>query len=640
MRKVEVFVDAADVEETVVSIARLGVVDLSSDGTGEEWRREEAGRWDELAGAYRRQAQKLAGLLDTLGIEVRGDQPLRRLRPSGDEGFIAERVDEAARPVEAWRARRAAAERLRDCLGLLRDHLRLMAPIGASVEELREPAHLHLRIGVMPAEQFENLDMVLYRVPVVVLPIHEKEGRVLFAAATSRDHGPVLDRTLQGAFARLLELPGDLSGPVPAAAEELEARLERVSRQLEELDRERKGLAQEWGTRLPALWVQADADARVADIVGGLDRHGDTYRVSGWVAASSLDEVVGGVETASGGRADVEVVEPPRAGRRPVPTRLHNPRFLRPFERLVGTFGLPSYDEIDPTPVVAATFVLMYGVMFGDIGHGILLGLAGLGVRLRFRGSAVADLGTIIATCGASGALFGVVYGSVFGLERLMSPLWLSPLESIRSILVVSVVAGVVLLNLGFLLNLVAAIGSKRWGGALFGENGLAGIWLYWALIGSAWMLMREATLPVWLWLALVVAPVVLVFLSRPLERLIDGRRPLVEGGWGEYSVQSAFEVFETVISDISNSLSFVRLGAFAVAHGGLSMVVLSVAERSGGVWYWLVVLLGTVVIVLFEGLIVGIQALRLEYYEFFSKFFRGRGRAFRPLHLYRQETI
>ena len=130
-------------------------------------------------------------------------------------------------------------------------------------------------------------------------------------------------------------------------------------------------------------------------------------------------------------------------------------------------------------------------------------------------------------------------------------------------------------------------------------------------------------------------------FLLRMKKRLVEGRRPLIEGGVGMYAVQIFFEMFETLIGLVSNSLSYVRVGAFAVAHAGLSSVIFILAELFSpgrGIVYWIVAILGNLFVIGFEGLIVGIQTLRLEYYEFFGKFFRGGGTRFRPLVMYEEE--
>jgi V/A-type H+-transporting ATPase subunit I len=169
-----------------------------------------------------------------------------------------------------------------------------------------------------------------------------------------------------------------------------------------------------------------------------------------------------------------------------------------------------------------------------------------------------------------------------------------------------------------------------------FANNGLAGLILYWSLAGLVvGLLAPTVAIPSTPLVLLAVISGGAVMLSKPLGRLVEARHPLIEGGLGTYVVEAGFELFETLISFLSNSLSYVRVGAFAVAHGGLSGVILILAEMIGptrGIGYWVVLVLGNLFIIGFEGMIVGIQTLRLEYYEFFSKFFKGGGARYTPL--------
>ena len=222
--------------------------------------------------------------------------------------------------------------------------------------------------------------------------------------------------------------------------------------------------------------------------------------------------------------------------------------------------------------------------------------------------------------------LFGLLYGSAFG-EPLLHAAWLHPLEGMWTILLTAVGGGVVLLNVGFALNLINAWRSKDWPRFFLEKNGLVAIALYWTLLGGG-VAVGFGLLPR---RVLLLIPVlgVLLWLQEPLAQCI-WRRP--SPPIGEALVTGFFELFETVTGYASNSLSFIRLGAFAVAHEGLSGLVVS---YSGGRFGWLILLFGTALLVGFEGVIVGIQALRLEYYEFFGRFFQGRGQPFVPLSLH-----
>jgi len=221
--------------------------------------------------------------------------------------------------------------------------------------------------------------------------------------------------------------------------------------------------------------------------------------------------------------------------------------------------------------------------------------------------------------------LFGLLYGAAFG-HQIMRAAWLQPLEGIWTVLITAVAGGVVLLNIGFAMNLVNAWRSNDWPRLFLEKNGVVGISLYWTLLGGG-VGVGFGILPnrVLLLIPLLCA---LLWIHEPLANWI-WHRP--SAPMSEALVTGFFELFETVTGYASNSLSFIRLGAFAVAHEGLSGLVVS---YSRGRWGWLVLFLGTVLVVGFEGVIVGIQALRLEYYEFFGRFFQGRGRPFVPLSL------
>jgi V/A-type H+/Na+-transporting ATPase subunit I len=342
--------------------------------------------------------------------------------------------------------------------------------------------------------------------------------------------------------------------------------------------------------------------------------------ISGWTPAGDMERLKQAVESAAGHPVAMEVLKPDPK-RQSVPSLIRSPRWLQPFEALVTTFGLSSYQELDPTLIVTVSFLIMYGMMFGDVGHGLILLLIGLWLRRRG-----IQFGILAAAAGVSGMLFGLLYGEAFG-QPLFRAAWLRPLEGMWTVLITAVAGGLVLLNIGFALNLINAWRARDWPRFLLEKNGLTGIALYWTLLGGGLgvgfgVLPKSALMP--------IAPLcAILWLHEPLAKWIF-RRP--SPPMGEALVTGFFELFETVTGYASNSLSFIRLGAFAVAHEGLSTLIVSYSK---GRWGWLVLVLGTVAVVGFEGVIVGIQALRLEYYEFFGRFFEGRGQPFTPLSLH-----
>jgi V/A-type H+-transporting ATPase subunit I len=380
----------------------------------------------------------------------------------------------------------------------------------------------------------------------------------------------------------------------------------------------------------------------IAEAMSHFGHRGRVYLIAGWVPKDRVQELRTAVEQVAGGRVTFEENSPYVPGGRlhKVPTLLRNAGIFRPFESLVRTYGTPGYREIDPTPLVAITFVMMFGFMFGDLGHGLILFLVGLLMASRVipKLAGLASLGWILVACGLSSSVFGILYGSIFGMEDMIPSLWLKPMKDIWTLLGASVVFGVLVLNIGFVCRVITAVREGRFVDAIFDKNGIAGMGLYWSLGAMVLFVALGRPLPFWLE-GIVVILVFALFMAEPLGNLLKGVRPLVHGSVGELAVQAFFEVFEALISYVSNTLSYVRLGAFAVAHVGLTMVVSLLAGMlssgpEGGILRTLVILMGNLFVIGFEGLIVSIQTLRLEYYELFGKFFQGEGLPFKPLTL------
>jgi V/A-type H+-transporting ATPase subunit I len=634
MRKVNIFVPQENIEELTIALAQLGTLQLIKESEFEGWGGETGGTWSDLASRYSSVERRLSNLLDALDIP-RKEGPLpQELRPSQAVQQVENITREAEKKVHDWQDRQRAADRAAEHSRLLVEEMQLLRPMQIPVEQLREMKHLHLTVGTIPAENLASLWVPLFRMHFVIIPVLEYDSRVLIFAASTEEHGVILDRALASAFFDPLQIPEDVSGHPEEAIDQLQSRLADAETRLRDLEQERQRIVEQQGEDLLTLWRRARADARIASAISDFGREGQIYLVIGWIPRNALDELVHTVREITNNQADIQVLEPRGTARQQVPTLLGNPAFLRPFQNILSLYGFPGYGEVDPTPLVALTFVLMYGMMFGDVGHGFLLVLVGL--WFSWRSGSADSLGSVIVTAGVSGAVFGVLYGSLFGREGILPTIWLNPLDDITTILLVSIAAGVGLLNVGFILHFINAVWARDWSRLFLAQDGLAGFLLYWTLVGGIVVIAQGISIPggIWFLLGLLALSAGLLFLSEPLAELFSGRRLRPEAGWGQYTVQSFFELFEAIISYGSNSLSFVRLGAFAVAHAGLSLVTFSLADLTTGVVHWIIIIIGTLIIVGLEGLIVGIQTLRLEYYEFFGKFFGGAGAPFTPFRL------
>ena len=339
-------------------------------------------------------------------------------------------------------------------------------------------------------------------------------------------------------------------------------------------------------------------------------------------------------------KVTVTLKEPAEEPRITVPVRLKNNWFVKPFEMFVDMYGLPSYQDIDPTPYVAATYILLFGIMFGDLGQGLLVSLLGAFLYKK-KGMAI---GGIMSRIGLSSMVFGFLYGSVFGFEELLIPVHqaifgrphlIQVMEgSYTNFLLLAAVgigAVITVVSIGF--NILLGLRRKDWERVFFSNNGLAGLVFYLSVlfaVAATMVLQLNVLTPVYI-LPLLVLPLLVMFAKEPLGRLVRGEKDLFPEGVGGFVVENFFEMFEVLLSFVTNTMSFLRVGAFVLVHAGMMVVVFTLAGMVGGVASPVVIVAGNLFVAAMEGLIVGIQVLRLEFYEIFSRFYDGEGRPFLP---------
>lgn len=325
-------------------------------------------------------------------------------------------------------------------------------------------------------------------------------------------------------------------------------------------------------------------------------------------------------------------VEEQRKGHAP-PTRMKNNPIFRPFESLIGMYGMPSYGEKDPTPFFAISYMLLFGAMFGDLGQGLVILLGGLFVSYKMANK---NFGGILTRLGASSMIFGILYGSVFGSEELIEPLLIRPMANINTMLIGAVIIGVILTTISYVYSLINHYNYKNVEEGLFGREGLAGflffLTLIFAISGEA---TGKLTVGIGLPLVIMAALLLVMVFKQPLSGLLTGHR-LYEGSPADYYIEAGFGVIETVLSVASGIISFIRVGAFALNHAGLYIAFATMAEMLSSKTEGIIVLvIGNIFIIGLEGLVVFIQSLRLEYYELFSKYYSGYGVEYRPVSLF-----
>ncbi len=355
-----------------------------------------------------------------------------------------------------------------------------------------------------------------------------------------------------------------------------------------------------------------------------------TALISGWVPRSEKDRIVDEIKRFDPSscieeRAAEELDMP----KEEIPVKLRHTKIFKPFELLIDAYGIPRYGTIDPTIFVAISFLTMFGAMFGDLGHGLVLSVVSL-FLWKSKKEKVKQAGTLIFYCGVSSGLFGVLYGSFFGYE--FQSLWIKPMHSIIEIFKISILFGVVMITGGIFLNVVNAFKDRDYIKALFDKAGLIAGVIYWTGIAfvSKMLVSKTGFQPIYI--IVFLACILLLFLKPLVELIVKKKRESVLTAF----IESTIDILEIVMGYLANTISFIRIAAFALAHAGLFLSIFELSRMMKGVGgtvaSLIVMVLGNILIILLEGLVVSIQSLRLNYYEFFSKFFMSGKRFYKPL--------
>ncbi len=369
--------------------------------------------------------------------------------------------------------------------------------------------------------------------------------------------------------------------------------------------------------------------------------HNDYFCLTGWVPVKNAKSVKAKLKKIES--VDVSVTDAKDEPQLSPPSKLKNFFLARPFQYYTEMYGVPKYKEIDPTKFIAVTYVVLFGIMFADVGHGFCVAIAGLLMWYLKK----MPIGKILVPCGLSGMLFGGLFGSVFGFENAMDWLYIDilgmkskPIEVMSSemtntIIYLAVGIGMVLLCVAMGLNIFTSIRQGNIGKALFDTSGICGLVFYGLICaGLVGMLVLGVNLFSIPYILAIAISFILIFMREPLMDLVNGEENWKPKCWGDFVLQNIFESIEVLLSYVTNTLSFLRVGAFVLVHTGMMTVVFTLAETVGGAGYIPVLIFGNALVCVLEALLVAIQVLRLEFYEMFSRFYSGEGKAYEPVKL------
>jgi V/A-type H+-transporting ATPase subunit I len=640
---------------------------------------------------------------------------------------------------------------------------------------------LKIRFGRLPASNVPKLEIYEDK-PYELYKLDENESHVWCLYFTAEEYKDDIDKMFFTLDFERLRVPDFVRGTPAEAMAAIRASLEDERTMLEAAGQEIEGFVQREQEKFLEAYSQVKFLHDAYDLRKYVVSIRDHFHLIGFVLARNKDAFIARLNHIEG----LAIIAEPasKLERLPVPVKLRNNWFVKPFEMFVNMYGAPSYEDIDPTPFLAYTYTVLFGVMFGDLGHGLCVVLAGL---LMWKKMGM-QLGAIMTRIGISSMFVGFWYGSVFGFEHLLDPFFTNvlglhekPIEVLHpdtttKILIVAIALGAVSIMAAIIFNMIIGLKQRNFERAILSSNGLCGLVFYASvLFGAIMMVSGNSVFTAPYVLGLIVLPMLVIFFREPITRYIQfvnkdtmishdadlventlldqkdanipelfsspfmtarfGRIPtdsykklsfysnepfmlypvktdqeyiwliyataiinkaeidaifhdlyferifipeddlrttedakdfikkcvevgappqsavpekyapvgparrrtvyqrVFPDGFGAFFMETFFELFEVVLSFISNTMSFLRVGGFVLVHAGMMSVVMTLAQmvNSGGVSA-IVIIIGNVFVMLIEGLIVGIQVLRLEFYEMFSRFYGENGDLFAPV--------
>ncbi|MCR5020565.1 V-type ATPase 116kDa subunit family protein [Ruminococcus sp.] len=582
--------------------------------------------------------KEFASLATEMGIELKETQGTRF------NGWTAEQFNELSENIDSEineknSERQALAKEVSDLEAavLQVDHLRGM---NSDFSKIFACKHTACRIGRMPADNLAKLqyyDQTFFFVPFETTK--DFCWGMYFCAESDKE---LVDSIFRSMFFERIRLPDYVTGNTDEALKKLDSQIKENKAKTEALDKELAALAKKHDATILEAYTALKKRYDIFELRRKVGAVKEKFYIKGFVPKKQADKF----SEKFGDMDEVEVVLlPPDADAYVTPpTVLKNSWFTRPFAMLVEMYGLPKYNGFNPTAFVAITYTLLFGIMFGDLGQGLLLFLGGLILGRKSK-----QAGGIVARCGLSSMIFGTLYGSVFGFEELLDPIYESfgidflPLKIFKQstfILLTAVGIGIFLILVSMLINIYIGFKEKNYEKAIFGCNGIAGLVFYASVctgvICTIMLKIEVMSLPFKIFL--IAIPLICIFCRVPFSiavkykkwKLSEDEEDMTIGG---FIVENFFEMFEFLLSYVSNTMSFLRVGGFVLSHAGMMMVVMTLMNMANSFAMKPVTLvIGNLFVMAMEGMIVAIQIIRLEFYEVFSRFYESDGKEFVPM--------
>jgi len=650
MKKIELLLLKSDADAVMRYLGFAGCLQLIAEGHEQH----ELSISEKEIAELKIQVQSLARFL---GISESAETPIGEQAPNREELVRRGRaLLDATKPLIE---EESGLVQRRLTLKQTEDELASFAKLKVAIGDIEQSRYLIFRLGLVNPERVSSLSEKLSKRALIIAL--DRPGEIL--AATTKKGRWALDSELKKVDFQEIQFPKGMKGIPSEMLEGVRHQIAATDTAIADLKRRTAAERDARTSELKYLLSHLDLDTTIDTVKQTLAATGSVQRITGWLATRRFTEVSEGLSALLNGRLALRTFDPSElpevtTGKTKVPVSTPHGPVVRSFERMVFSYSVPLYGTIDPTPFVAVLFLLLFSIMFGDVGQGfvgVVIGLLINSGRIKsFENYRRKHFGTTFLLAGIGSMIAGFLYGSFFANEHVLEPAsrWVTtlivgrPIDHIISLSTggfqkiilffgFTIGIGALINSIGLVINIVNLVRRKQWERAFLTKTGLAGALFFWYLLFIGVRVILGGKIGMVDFVALGI-PLLALFFREPLVHVIEGHHPILKDGLFAFVMEGIVEILESSIYYISNSVSFLRVAAFALAHGVLSTIVFllsgMVGSSPGGfVFSILVILIGNSIIIVLEGLIVTIQVVRLQYYEFFSKFFDDTGEEFSP---------
>ena len=510
---------------------------------------------------------------------------------------------------------------------VVNEQLSHFSSFNVELRDLFTMKYLKFRFGRLPQKTYRDCLKIIDERPDVYFVSSGRDERWVYGAyfALPAAYGQIEAIFLSLGFERIrIDVSGNVEEPANEVMKRLDKEKDDAEERIKQLDKQLDSLKDTQREKLLLYysWLRYQSDS--FDVLSFAGRRHGRFYIIGWIPKELSEAFVKECEAFDG--FSCFLTAPKEMKENPPPVKFKKGILSDIYQPFLEMYGLPASGELDPRLFMAITYTIIFGIMFGDVGQGLSIALIGF---LLWKKKGV-WLGRIVALCGVSAVCFGFVYGSVFGSEKLL-PWGFKVLEdgNTMKILLVAVGIGVALIIICMVMNIITGIRQRDVKKIFFSPNGVAGFVFYMglavAVIFMAVLKKNIFTLP--FIIGVVVVPLLLIFAATPLSKLLTGQKDWKPESVGMFFVEGFFEMFETLLSYVSNTISFLRIGAYAISHAGMMLVVYLLSNNTNIAG----IIFGNILVTGLETVLVCIQVMRLEYYEMFGRFYNGGGVKFSP---------